>query len=455
MLTIPGSEHRLCDGISRRDFLRVGGLGAAGLALPELFRQRAAAATTRSPGGKAKSCILLFMGGGPSQLGTFDLKPEAPAEIRGDFKPIATDVPGIQICEQLPLLARQASKYTIIRSANNYGNMNFHGDSVYEALTGHHSARVNRDDVPPSSEDYPCIGSAISYLRPARTAVPPFVWLLDMHRSTFAGEGGGFLGKKHDPFRVLQDPSRPQFEVPALRPPVDVSLERLGGRHGLLEQMSRHMDQQLASPVLAGMGVHYERAFNLLGSPKFRKAFDLTAEPDSVRERYGKTKFGQGTLLARRLVEHGVPLVTVFWNGTDRVNWDSHQRETEWLKELLPPTDRGFSALLEDLAGRGLLDETLVVWMGEFGRSPRIESNAGRSHWGRCYSLVMAGAGIARGQVYGKSDRQAGYPAENAVSSADIVTTIYHYLGVGTDTELTDQLGRPLQLCQGRVIHGL
>jgi hypothetical protein len=459
MLTISGSEHRLCDGISRRDFLRIGGLGTAGLAMPELFQGQATATAASRPvvgkSGKAKSCILLFMGGGPSQLATFDLKSEAPAEIRGDFKPIATDVPGTQICDHLPMLSRLASKYAIVRSVTNDGNMGAHGDCTYQAITGHRSPRVNRDDVPPSTEDYPCIGSAMAKLRPAQSAAPSFVWLLDMYRSTFAGEGAGFLGKKYDPFRVLQDPSRSQFEVPALKTPTDVSMERLGGRQGLLEQMSRHVDQQVGSPASAGMNIHYERAFQLIGSPKFRKAFDLKEEPESVRERYGKTKFGQGTLLARRLVEHGVPLVTVFWNGSDRVNWDSHQKETEWLKELLPPTDRGFSALLEDLEGRGLLDDTLVVWMGEFGRAPKLESNAGRGHWGRCYSLVMAGAGIRGGLVFGKSDRQAGYPAENAVSSADIVTTIYHALGVNTDTELTDQLGRPLRLCQGDVIQGL
>jgi uncharacterized protein (DUF1501 family) len=205
----------------------------------------------------------------------------------------------------------------------------------------------------------------------------------------------------------------------------------------------------------AVMNAHNEQVFNLISSPKFHKAFDLKAEPERVRERYGKTKFGQGTLLARRLVEHGVPLVTVFWNGTDSVNWDSHYEETRWLKILLPPTDQGFSALLEDLQGRGLLDETLVVWMGEFGRAPRIEEKGGRGHWGRCYSVVMAGAGIRGGQVHGKSDRFAAYPAANPVTPADIVTTIYHSLGIAADTEITDQLGRPLKLCLGNVVRPL
>jgi hypothetical protein len=227
MLNIPSSAYRFCDGISRRDFLRIGGLGSAGLALPELFQSRAAAAAGTRPSsgafGKAKSCILLFMNGGPSQLGTFDLKPEAPAEIRGDFKPIATDVAGIHICEHLPMLARQAHKYAIVRSVSDEFAGGVHGRNVYIALTGHNSPRVQADSVPPSAQDHPCIGSAVSRLRPTAPGVPPFVWLLDMHRQAFAGDGAGFLGRRHEPFRVLQDPSRPGFEVQALRPPADVS----------------------------------------------------------------------------------------------------------------------------------------------------------------------------------------------------------------------------------------
>jgi hypothetical protein len=282
--------------------------------------------------------------------------------------------------------------------------------------------------------------------------VPPFVWLLDMYRHTFAGEGGGLLGKRFDPFRVLQDPSRPNFEVQALRPPTDVPLDRLGHRRELLEGMSREAERRLASPAARGMGGQYGRVFDLMTSPRFHRAFDLKAEPDALRERYGKTKFGQGTLLARRLVEHGVPLVTVFWNGPDPSNWDTHYEETKHLKVLLPPTDRAFSALLDDLGARGLLDETLVVWMGEFGRAPRLEEKGGRGHWGRCYSVVFAGGGVTGGQVYGKSDRFAAYPAANPVSPADLVATIYHALGIGGDTEATDPAGRPVRLCIGSPI---
>jgi hypothetical protein len=456
MLYLPGPLHRLCGGVSRRDFLHIAGLHAAGLGLAGLSGRAAAASRAPADGfGRAKACILLFMGGGPSQLATFDLKPDAPAEIRGDFKPIATRVPGIHVSDHLPLLAGQVNKYAILRSVTDDYIGGAHGQSIYLALTGHHSPRVQGDDVRPSAEDYPCLGSTLSRFRPGDPAIPPFVWLVEMYRHTFAGEGGGCLGKKHDPFRVLQDPSRPNFAVQALKRPSEVSLERIAGRRGLLDQVSRRLERNLNSPSVGGMSAHYERAFNMIASPKFRKAFDLNAEPAPVREAYGMTKFGQGTLLARRLVEHGAPLVTVFWNGTDRVTWDTHYEETKGLKVLLPPTDRAVSALLEDLQARGLLDDTLVVWMGEFGRAPRIEAKGGRGHWGRCYSLIMAGAGVRGGQVLGKSDRHAAYPASDAVGPADIVATIYHSLGISRDTALTDHLGRPLKLCLGSVIRPL
>ncbi|HJZ58092.1 MAG TPA: DUF1501 domain-containing protein [Gemmataceae bacterium] len=427
--------------------------------MPALLARRASAAPTSRPSadgfGRAKSCILLFMGGGPSQLATFDLKPDAPAEVRGDFRPIPTDVPGIRISDHLPLLAKQAHKYAVIRSVTDDYVGGAHGQSVYLALTGHHSPRVTGDDVRPSPEDYPCLGSVVSRFRPNSGEVPPFVWLLDMYRHTFAGEGGGLLGKRFDPFRVLQDPSRPDFEVQALRPPTDIPLDRLAQRRDLLDRMSRQGEKQLALPAAREMGAHYEQVFNLMSSPRFHKAFDLRAEPERLRERYGKTKFGQGTLLARRLVEHGVPLVTVFWNGPDPSNWDTHYEETKHLKVLLPPTDRAFSALLDDLQTRGLLDETLVVWMGEFGRAPRIEDKGGRGHWGRCYSVVFAGGGVKGGQVLGKSDRFAAYPAANPVSPADLVATIYHALGIDSDIQVTDHTGRPVGLCLGSAVHPL
>ena len=454
MITIPGSANRWCDGVSRREVLQIGGLGAAGLALPDLFRARVhASSSPERRVGQAKACILLFMGGGPPQMDTFDLKPDAPAEVRGEFPPIATSVPGTQISALLPSLAQQAHRYAIIRTVSDEYTGGAHGQSVYLALTGHKNPRVNGDDIRPATDDYPCMGSAVARLRGAGHALPPHVWLLDMHRRSFAGEGGGFLGQAYDPFRILQDLGRPDFAVQAITPPRDVPLDRLGERRGLLEQVQRQSDGLLGNRA---MDHHQQRAFDLILAPQTRTAFDLAAEPAQVRDRYGRHKFGQGTLLARRLVEQGVPLVTVYWNGEEVPGgWDLHYRNRERLPPLAGPLDRAFSALLDDLSLRGMLDETLVVWMGEFGRAPLIEREGGRGHWGRCYSVVLAGAGINAGMVHGRSDRRAAYPVDGAVSPQDLVTTIYHCLGIGTDTELTDALGRPWRLCQGEVIRSV
>jgi hypothetical protein len=454
MIAIPGSSSRFCDGVLRRDFLQIGGLGAAGLALPDLFRARAQESTPLAPvSGRAKSCILLFMGGGPPQMDTFDLKPEAPVEVRGEFPPIATSVTGTQISSLLPELAKQAHRYAIIRTVSDEYNGGAHGQSVYLALTGHKNPRVNADDIRPAADDYPCLGSTVARLRDNGNALPPHVWLLDMYRRTFAGEGGGFLGQTYDPFRVLQDPNRPDFRVQALTPPREVPLERLAERRGLFEQMQRQGDNVLGRRT---MDAHQERAFNMILAPATRTAFELDREPANTRDRYGRHKFGQGVLLARRLIEHGVPLVTVYWNGEEVPGgWDLHYKNRERLPPLAAPLDRAFSALLEDLTARGLLDETLVVWMGEFGRAPLIEKDGGRGHWARCYSVVFAGAGINAGMVHGRSDRRAAYPIDGAVSPQDVVTTIYHCLGIPADTELTDGFGRPYRLCQGSVIRSV
>jgi hypothetical protein len=455
MITLPGSPNRCCDGVTRREFLQIGGLGTAGLALSDLFRARAAQGATlpATGAGRARSCILLFMGGGPPQMDTFDLKPDAPVEVRGEFPPTATSVPGTQISSLLPALAQQAHRYAIIRSVSDEYTGGAHGQSVYLALTGHKNPRVSGDDIRPAADDYPCLGSAVARLRTPTNALPPHVWLLDMHRRTFAGEGGGFLGQTYDPFRILQDLNRPDFRVQALTPPREVPLDRLADRRGLLDQLQRLGDSVLGQRP---MDAHQERAFKMILAPTTRTAFDLDAEPAKVRDRYGRHKFGQGCVLARRLVEHGVPLVTVYWNGEEVPGgWDLHYKNKERLPPLAGPLDRAFSALLDDLALRGLLDETLVVWMGEFGRAPLIEREGGRGHWGRCYSVVFAGAGINAGMVHGRSDRRAAYPIDGAVSPQDVVTTIYHCLGIAADTELTDTFGRPVRLCQGSVIQSV
>jgi hypothetical protein len=456
MLAIPGSPVRMCDRIARRDFLQLGGLGAAGLALPDLFRARAVAAESIGAvrRGAAKSCILLFMGGGPPQMDTFDLKPDAPVGIRGEFPPIATSVPGIQITDRLPLLSRHMHRCAIVRTVSDEYAGGAHGQSVYLALTGHKNPRVSGDDIRPASDDYPNVGSAVGRLCGGASPLPPSVWLLDMHRRTFAGEGGGFLGQAADPFRILQDPNRPDFRVQALAPTRELPIERIGGRRGLLDRLRRHGD---APGARVGLDAFQERAFDMILHPATQRAFELGAETAAVRDRYGRHKFGQGVLLARRLVENGVPLTTVYWNGEEQApgGWDLHYKNYDRLKMLTPPLDRAFSALLDDLAMRGRLDDTLVVWMGEFGRAPRIEDQGGRGHWARCYSVVFAGAGIKPGIVHGRSDRHAAYPSEDPVTPQDVVATIYHCLGIDADTELADPFGRRLKLCQGVPIRGV
>src|SRR5262245_11990762 len=302
MLTLPGANAvHFCDGLSRRDFLQIGGLGAVGLTLPDLFRARAQGSMPPARGaGRARACILLFMAGGPPQMDTFDLKPDAPVEVRGEFPPTATSVPGTQISSLLPALAQRAHRYAIIRTVSDEYTGGAHGQSVYLALTGHKNPRVSGDDVRPAPDDYPCMGSAVARLRGPGQALPPHVWLLDMYRRTFAGEGGGFLGQAYDPFRILQDLNRPDFRVQALTPPREVPLERFAGRRGLLDQARRHADGVFGRRP---MDAHQQRALDMILAPATRTAFDLHAEPAKLRERYGRHKFGQGCLLARRLVE--------------------------------------------------------------------------------------------------------------------------------------------------------
>jgi hypothetical protein len=456
MLNILGSGYRLCDGISRRDFLQIGGLGAAGIALPELFRGRTCAAAKPSTGGfgTAKSCILLFMRGGPAQQDTWDLKPEAPAEIRGEFKPIATNVPGIQISEHFPLSARHADKYLIIRSLHHGGDgaQPDHQPSVHLTLTGNPQPVKQREA---RKDNYPHFGSALARARSRSSPIPSFV-AVGKFPEPEPGTTAGFLGSVYEPFTIEQNPNAPDFRVQdllALRS--DVPLARLTGRRCLLDAVNFDAERLTRSEAPAVMANHYKKALDLLGSAKVHQAFDLTAEPAKLRDRYGRTTFGQAVLLARRLVEHGVPLVTVnFWNTCDpKVHWDTHGNNFSQLKgPLMPPTDRAFAALLNDLSERGLLEDTLVVWMGEMGRTPRINSAAGRDHWGRCMSAVLAGGGIAGARVHGTSDSQAAVPKDNAISAADLATTIYYGLGVDPHTEFPDLVGRPTRICNGQVI---
>jgi hypothetical protein len=458
MLGLVGDGSRLCDGVTRREFLRVGALGLAGLTLPELMRCRALAEPAR--GGRPRSCIQLFMWGGPSQQETFDLKPSAPEGIRGQFRPIATRVPGTRICEHLPRLAALADRYAILRSVTHTG-VN-HGTSAYHMLTGHihFSPGTLRHPTP---NDFPSVGCAVARYGRQPRELPPYVALpsvlYDGDGGEVPGQGPGLLGQGSAPFLVNGDPTRPDFSIDTLHLPADLSPQRFRGRIGLQAALERRAEQVSRQPAVQGMGSHYERAYRMLQSPAARQAFNLSAEPARLRERYGPHTFGQSCLLARRLVEAGVPLVTVYWNAPhidDLQHWDTHRDSFNRLQNyLLPPFDRGLTALLEDLHDRGLIDDTLVVWMGEFGRTPRLNRNGGRDHWGFCQSVLMAGAGVRGGQVYGSSDAHAAYAAEQPVSPDDLAATVFHTLGVPLEQELRDAQGRPLPLCSGRPLLGL
>jgi hypothetical protein len=458
MLELTGAGTQLCDGLSRRTFLRVGGLVVSGLTVPSMLRGRAAA----SARGRAKSCIQLFMWGGPSQQETFDLKPHAPDGVRGLFRPIATRVPGTRVCEHLPRLAGLADRYALLRSVTHTG-VN-HGTSAYHMLTGH--IHFNPGTLRhPTPNDYPSVCAAVGRFGrqppdlPACAALPSVVY--DGDGGEVPGQGPGLLGPRHAPFYVHGDLNRPDFTIQTLVLPEELNGERFRARVRLQGALDRQAERLARLPAARALDGHYERAFRLLQSPAAQRAFDLASEPAAVRERYGyyRNGFGQSCLLARRLVEAGVPLVTVYWNSSDLSqadSWDTHANGFHRLAhDLLPALDQVLTTLLEDLDSRGLLDETLVVWMGEFGRTPKLNKNAGRDHWGFCQSVLMAGGGVRGGQVYGSSDAAAAYAAERPVSPDDLAATVYQALGIPLDQTLLDAQGRPVPLCAGKPVWGL
>jgi uncharacterized protein (DUF1501 family) len=441
--------------LRRREFLRAGALSLFGLGLPRL-------AQAEAPAPQAKACILLFMWGGPAQQDTWDLKPDAPAEYRGEFKPIPTAVPGLQICEHLPRLAKRADKLCLIRSMT-HADVN-HTTATHHLLTG-------RPAPPgPRTDDWPNYGAVLAKLGRGRGPLPPFVSMMPVvpdgaprFVEESHGQGAGLLGPVYDPMRIDADGSKPGYRVGEFALSADTDALRIRGREGLLKSL----DGQVRGLEPAdAMGAHYRRAFSILARPEVASAFDLSKEPPAVRDRYGMNVHGQSVLQARRLVEAGVPLVTVFWpnDGITNVSvyWDTHSRNFLDLKtRLCPVTDQAFSALLDDLSDRGMLDETLVVWTGEMGRTPRVgqavpggagAGRDGRDHWGKVFTTVLAGGGVKGGAVYGSSDRYAAAPSANPTPPADLAATVYHLLGVDPRTEVRDRLGRPLTLCEGKVI---
>ena len=453
---------RLCDGLTRREWLRVGGLGALGLSLPALLEAKSAATSSSSSSfGKAKSCILLFHLGGPPQHETWDPKDDAPLEVRGELKSIAGNVPGIRVGELMPRTARQLERICILRAMSTGDNA--HSSSGYWMLTGTpHQPTNSENSKPGAPNDWPCTAAIVHQLRrgksglPSAIALPEPIWNTGM--LFWPGQDGGFLGRAADPWLLRCDPSSPTFQIPGLDLSPEVPPSRLNGRLSLLEQVNRRLDAVDRSEAIARFDHRSQQAFDLLRAGKARRAFDLEREPVTLRDRYGRNRWGQSVLLARRLVESGVSLVQVNWtrmpgDTDDSPAWDTHSKNAQRLKNnLMPPMDLAYSALLEDLASRGLLDETLVVWMGEFGRSPKINGGGGRDHWGRVFSVALAGGGVRGGQVVGSSDKIGALPRDGRVQPQDLTATIFHCLGYEPHTEMRDTLGRPLVISRGEVI---
>jgi hypothetical protein len=434
--------------LSRREMLEVGGISLMGLSLPQLLRAEAG----RKGRKHADACILLFLNGGPSHLDMWDMKPDAPKEIRGEFKPVATSVPGVQLSEHLSRLAPFMHHCSIVRSVRHSVN-NAHAAGVYTGLTGHDRGDANRA-IGAGPEDYPCIGSVVGRLRPPQGAVVPYVSLPYITKEGAGGPPqpgfyGGWMGRSYDPLFVLRDPNAPGFGMPELTPREDLPGGRLDDRRALVRSLEKGTGQDLDG--------FRAKAFDLLTATATQKAFRLDTEPARVRDSYGRNIYGQSVLLARRLIEAGTRVVCLSWAPDANATWDTHGQNFAKLKnELLPQLDMAMSSLLRDLVERDMLGRTLVAVMGEFGRTPKVNPAAGRDHWNFCYGLLLAGGGIRGGYVHGASDRIGAYPSRNPVGPADIIATIYHCLGVPHDTELRDRLNRPFTLVPwGAPIHEL
>jgi hypothetical protein len=485
VLRLLGSSRTLCDGLTRREFLHIGGLGALGLGLGDALRLQGVQARTVTGFGSAKACILLFPYGSPPQHETFDPKPDAPAEIQGEMKAIRTSVPGVWIGDHLPRTARVMDRVTILRSMTHpYAE---HG--VAYAVSGIPTYSPDLETRSRDPRHWPFIGSVVDYLQAKQSgvrvpAVPRNVglpWLLNSKTDlrVDAGPYAAFLGQSYDPVwtdfdgagtrvtprytdgqtRTFRSPfggvtPAGRFDLSASsRLPADVPVGRLNRRRSLLEQFD-HLDRGLdASNALCAFDHYRQTAFSLLTTSRMREALDIGREPLAVRESYGMTLFGQACLAARRLVEAGCKFVTVFWDGFGHFAncaWDTHNNHYPRLREyLLPGLDRALPGLLLDLEARGLFDETLVLWMSEHGRTPRIDSKpkgAGRHHWSRAYSILLAGAGVPRGKVVGSTDRLGGEVRETPVSPKDILATTFHLLGIDPHTTVTDALGRPVPI---------
>jgi Protein of unknown function (DUF1501) len=455
---MPFSSHRHTTGLTRREVLQVGYSGLLGIGLGGLLAKQARAASAAGrQGGRAKSVLIVFLTGGPSHIDTFDLKPDAPSEIRGEFKPIATKIPGVSFGEHLPRFAARADKLAVVRSLSHPESN--HLLATHRVLTGAAIPGGKFDQVA-SRNDWPNYAAGLDALRPRNDGIPTGVNLptfLVEGPLTWPGQHAGFLGARHDPWQVRQDPNLPNFHVDALGLAAGLGVERMNQRRGLLEQLDRDAEAFSDGPY----DDIQKRAFTMLTTGKVAEAFEIQREPDRTRERYGRHLFGQSLLLARRLVQAGVPVVQA--NMGHVQNWDSHGNIFPRLKnDLLPPLDQGVAALLDDLEALGMLDETLVLVTGEFGRTPKIghdgasgNGKPGRDHWPRAFTGLFAGAGVRGGQVIGKTDKIGAFPTTPPFTPDDVGATVYHALGVEWDADIPDQFGRPVRLNRGRPIEAL
>jgi len=462
MLQLVTPARNAADSFSRREWMRVGAIGLGGLTLPQLLSQRALA-TPKTKTGKAKSVIIFGLLGGPAQYDTWDPKPDAPLEVRGPFGTIQTRTPGFRVGELMPLTAGLTDKLAVLRAV--VTNDNAHSSSGYQMMTGVPHAPLNVESaVPKAPNNWPSLAAMVRYLRPAAGQLPSSV-VLPEHiwndgNFPWPGQDAGLLGRKHNPWLIHCDPSNAKFKIDALAPPDEVPTARLTDRRGLLDQINHRLN---AAGSTGGFETHdasVQKAFELVSSGAARTAFDIEREPEKVRDRYGRSRFAQSCLLARRLVEAGVSLVQINWtripNHENQGGWDTHAKHNESAKGfLMPMMDRAFSTLVTDLEVRGLLDETLVVWFGEFGRTPKFNGNGGRDHWGHVFSLALAGGGIRGGTVYGTSDKNAAYPADGRVEPRDLIATVLHCLGFGGDAELRDAENRPFPASRGNVISAI
>jgi hypothetical protein len=452
--------HRHTIGVTRRELLQVGYSGLLGIGLPGLLAGRSAAGQSGGkPSKSPKSVLIVFLTGAPSHIDTFDMKPDAPPEIRGEFKAVASALPGVPVSEHLPRLAARANKYAVVRSLSHRENN--HLVATHHVLTGYQQPGAFFDKVA-SRDDWPCYASGRACLRPRNDGIPTGInlptFLMD-GPLTWPGQHAGFLGPKYDPWQITRDPNKADFRVDSLQLARGMEVDRLDDRRSLLDEVNhqRRLFDDLAE--CRRLSDQQQLAFSVLSSGKVARAFEMNREPDVVRDRYGRHPFGQSLLLARRLVEAGVPVVQANMGRVQ--NWDNHGNIFPTLKNrLLPPLDQGVSALLDDLEARGLLDDTMVVMMGEFGRAPKLNvppdsKTPGRDHWAPCFFALFAGGGVRAGQVIGRSDKIGAYPSTTPYSPDDLGATVYHVLGVDPASEVRDRQGRPVQLNRGTVMEAL